>query len=120
MGFFSAGKKTTTSNFLGFLQSDVDKFIKQGSNLSSNNLSNLVAPTQQVIRRETLSQSSKGPFSSGFSKGVSTKEQLVSESAVANLSQDQLNAFVSAFVARTSGIRNRTRAPGRERLFIRE
>jgi len=112
-------KPTRTTNVhetTGFLQKDVDAFLKQGFTSASGSTPTAgTAPQQQVIKRQTseIRSSARGAFGEGITRTSGSTEQLINPNKVANLSQNQLDAFVNAFSTRRSNIQQRRAQPGR-------
>ena len=117
MPLFKKKKRTDIFNFLGFLKTDISKFLKAGQGISATNL-NLPTdtPVQKII---TTRVKTRETSSIGVTSSTDKTFNLFGEDAVANISQAQLDAFINAFTIRVGTIRRRLARPGRERTFIR-
>ena len=61
MDIFTGSKKSSTTTVTGFLQADIDKFMRQGLNLSSSSFNMAKAPTTQTFV-SSIRKSEIAPF----------------------------------------------------------
>ena len=120
MGVFGSKSKGGSGLQMGsgserqaFLQSDVNRFLKEGSNIAKTGTAP-TAPSLKNVRQfgdRTFVRKAEGQ---GLGQGFIEE----SKDSISNITEDQLSALVEAFSRRREEVSARRRAPGRSQTLL--